>query len=271
MRTLLATCLLLSSLPASAAHTYAHAPQWGSRDVAIEARRLDGAARGLYLDLRFGSGRSDVVPRARDLARAAHDFRQLAERRAPYAQLAHAFRHVERRERALARRLHASRSYDGYGGPVAGLWQVRHAMQRVDYALQRYAFDGRDDRHRGSIVYVPRYEYRFGSGYDTPYYFRYDQLSSQHDERRHDRRDDDRQGQRDHSRDDRRDDSRNDRRPNRQQDHRDDARGDQRQDRQDGHAEAQRDDRRRGRHVDRSDAGDERRRPRDPEVQVQEP
>ncbi len=231
MKMILAIGLILASLPAMAAHPIAYAPAWGGRDVAVQARHLDDAAQRLYHDLRFNSYRSDLRSRARDLARATHDFRYLAERRAAYSKLAAAFRRVEQREDALARRLYDSRGYDGYGRQPAGLRQLRHAMQRVDQALQRYAYDGRDHRYRGSFVYVPSYSFWYG--YGARHDHRYDPRGPQRDDRRHDRRDDPRHDRRDNDRDDRRDDRREERRDGQRQDQQQDQPAERREERRD--------------------------------------
>lgn len=275
MRNLLLIVLSLVTLPAVAAHPVAYSPAWGGRDLAVHARALDDSATRLYQDLRSHSYRSDVTSRARDLARATQDFRHLADRRASYSQLATSFRRVEQREEALARRLHDSRGYDGYGQPVASLRRVHSAMQRVDHALQRYAFDGRDNRYRGNFVYVPRYNYRYDFGYGTRYGYRYDARHPQRDDRRHDQRGDQRDNRRPDQRDDRRDDRQPDRRDDQRQDqrrdHRDDGRNDLQQDRQDDRREERRDDRRPDPPAKRADDEDDRRWSRDPDVRVQEP
>ena len=272
MRTILAIGLVLASLPAMGEHPSAYAPAWGGRDIAVQARYLDDAAARLYHDLRFNSYRPDLRSRGRDLARATQGFRHLAERRAAYSKLAAAFRRVEQREDALARRLYDGRGYDGYGPAPASLRQLRHAMQRVDQALQRYAYDGRDHRYRGRFVYVPSYSFWYG--YGTRHDHRHDYRAPQRDDRRHDRRDDQRrddQRRDDQRRDDQRRDQHDGRRDDRQQDRRDDGRSDRQQDRQDDRRVEQRDGRQPASPRTRADDGDDRRRPRDPDLQVHEP
>ena len=256
MRAMLILGLIFASLPAMAAHPTVYAPAWGGRDVAVQARHLDDAAQRLYRDLRFNSHRSDLRSRARDLARATHDFRYLAERRAAYSKLAAAFRRVEQREDALARRLYDSRGYDGYGRQPAGLRQLRHAMQGVDQALQRYAYDGRDHRYRGSFVYVPSYTLWYG--YGTRHDHRHVPRTPQRDERRHDRRDDPRHDGRNEPRDERRDDRRDDRQADRR---------DGQQDR----GSDQREERRQDVRPDRDQDVRRRNGTRDPELHTQEP
>ena len=267
MKTLLLVGLILVSLPALAENPYTYSPAWGDRDLAVQAHRLDDAAQRLYQDLRFNSRRSEIASRGRDLARATHEFRHLADRRASYSQLSHAFRRVEQREETLARRLYDARGHDGYGRPVASLRQVHDAMHRVDYALQRYAFGGRDNRYRGSFVYVPRYDFRYDYGFGTRYDYRYDPRAPQPDNRRPDQRQDPRQDQRQHPGQDLRHDPRQDQRQDRWQD----QRQDQQQRRQDAPAEEQRDDRRPGPRAKRDDDGNDPSRRRDPDVQVNEP
>lgn len=267
MKTLLLVSLILVSLPARAENLYTYSPAWGDRDLAVQAHRLDDAAQRLYQDLRFNSRRSDIASRGRDLARATHEFRHLADRRASYSQLSHTFRRVEQREEALARRLYDARGYDGYGRPVASLRQVHDAMHRVDYALQRYAFDGRDHRYRGSFVYVPRYDLRYDYGFGTRHDYRYDPRAPQPDNRRHDQRQDPRQG---HG-DDRRHDQRGDPRQDPQQSRRDVRPDDRQQDRQDERHEERRDERQSDPPARRNDDGNDPSRRRDPDIHVQEP
>lgn len=269
MRTMLAVGLIVASLPAMAAHPSAYAPDWGGRDVAVQARHLDDAATRLYQDLRFNSHRSDLRSRARDLARATHDFRYLAERRASYPKLASGFRRVEQREDALARRLYDGRGYDRYGPAPASLRRLRHAIQRVDFALQRYAYGDRDHRHRGSFVYVPSYESWYGYGVRHD-----DRRHDQYDDRRHDRRDERRDDRRHDWRDDQRRDQRDGRRDDSPQDRRDDGRSDRRDDRRveqrDPRAE-QRDGRGPATPLARADDTEDRRRQREPDVQEHVP
>jgi len=132
-RKLILALLMMAALPALAAHDGSGRPGFANRELVVQARRLEDAARDIRYTLPARAGRSPVVRDARLLAEAAGRFRQRAERGAPLPRLADSYRAVGERHRQLQRRLHDARH------PAA---DIRHPDVR---------HHGRDRGHRGLL------------------------------------------------------------------------------------------------------------------------
>jgi hypothetical protein len=110
-RKLILALLMMAALPAFAGHEAAGRPGLANRELVVQARRLEDAARDIRHTLPSRPGRSPVARDARLLAEAAGRFRQRAERGAPLPRLADSYRRVGARHRQLERRLHDARRF----------------------------------------------------------------------------------------------------------------------------------------------------------------
>ena len=147
MRALTAILMLLTALPAWADNRNSHSPAWGAaRELAATSQRLERSALRLYRDLHEQRGRSEAASRARSLALATRDFKELVARDAPPRRLQESFRHVERRQQALEQKLARTAWFRPRSQLGASLRNLSQATHQVERALSRQLYAQRNDR-----------------------------------------------------------------------------------------------------------------------------
>jgi hypothetical protein len=147
MRALTVILMLLIALPAWADNRKGYSPAWGAaRELATVSHRLDSSALRLYRDLHAQRPRSEAASRARSLALATQDFRQLVARDAPPRRLQESFRNVERRQQALEQQLARTAWFRPRSQVGASLRNLSQATSQVERALSRQLYAQRNDR-----------------------------------------------------------------------------------------------------------------------------